>query len=151
MSPSLYLSNLILVFHFSYAAFIVLGLILIAIGGFVHWNWIRNPWLRFAHLSAILVPLAETLLGIECPLTRIENLFRVRAGEVGYPDTFVGYWLHRILFHDWPPQVFAALYAGVALLTLAMLWFAPPRWRPAREQRAQWLEAARLPGRGRQS
>jgi hypothetical protein len=48
------LAELLLVFHFSIAAFIVLGLILVWIGALAQWSWVRNPWFRYLHLAAIV-------------------------------------------------------------------------------------------------
>ena len=122
----LYFADVILIVHLVYIVFIILGLILIAIGALARWRWIRSPWFRVAHLSAILVPLIETAIGLECPLTSLENLARMRAGQAAYGGSFVVYWLRLIIFHDWPPTTFAILYATIAVLILASFVLIPP-------------------------
>ena len=119
------LADLLLVFHFSIAAFIVLGLILVWIGAVAHWTWIRNPWFRYLHLAAIAFVAAEALVGQACPLTLWEDLLRGGAR----PDSFVGRWVYRLLYYDAPEWVFAALYAGWAAATLITIRFVPARKR----------------------
>ncbi len=35
-------ANLVLITHVAYVAFVVIGLLLILLGGFCGWKWIRN-------------------------------------------------------------------------------------------------------------
>ena len=115
------LADLLLAFHFSIAAFIVLGLILVWIGALAGWSWIRSPRFRYLHLAAIVFVAAEALLGFACPLTVWEDLLRGGAR----PDTFVGRWVYRLLYYDAPEWVFTALYAGWAAATLVTFWLVP--------------------------
>ncbi|MEO8145868.1 MAG: DUF2784 domain-containing protein [Betaproteobacteria bacterium] len=117
------LADLLLVFHFAIAGFIVLGLILVWIGALARWSWIRNPWFRYLHLAAIVFVAAEALLGYACPLTLWEDLLR---GGVR-PETFVGRWVYRLLYFSAPEWVFTAIYAGWAAATLLTLAFVKPR------------------------
>ena len=117
------LADLVLVFHFSIAGFIVAGLILVWIGALARWSWIRNPWFRYLHLAAIVFVAAEALLGIACPLTVWEDLLRGGAR----PDSFVGRWVYRLLYYDAPEWLFATLYAVWAAATVITLWLVPAR------------------------
>ena len=117
------LADLLLVFHFLIAAFIVLGLILVWIGALARWSWVRNPWFRYLHLAAIVFVAAEALLGYACPLTIWEDLLRGGAR----PETFVGRWVRRLLYFNAPEWVFTALYSGWAAATLITLRFLPAR------------------------
>ena len=117
------IADLLLAFHFSIAAFIVLGLILVWIGALARWSWIRNPWFRYLHLAAIVFVAAEALLGTTCPLTLWEDLLR---GGVR-PESFVGRWVYRLLYYNAPEWVFTALYAAWAAATLFTLRIVPPR------------------------
>lgn len=120
-------ADLLLVFHFSIAGFIVLGLILVWIGALAHWSWIRNPWFRYLHLSAIVFVAAEALLGYACPLTVWEDLLRGGARS----ESFVGRWVQRLLYYNAPEWVFTALYAAWAVATALTLKLVPPRSRSA--------------------
>jgi Protein of Unknown function (DUF2784) len=117
------LADLLLVLHFSIAGFIVLGLILVWIGALARWSWIRNPWFRYLHLTAIVFVAAEALLGFACPLTIWEDLLR---GGVR-PESFIGRWVHRLLYYNAPEWVFTALYSSWAAAALLTLRFVKPR------------------------
>jgi len=117
------LADLILVAHFAIVGFIAGGLIFIWIGAWRGWRWICNPWLRYLHLAAIAFVALEALLGQTCPLTLWEDL--LRGGT--RPDSFVGRWVHRLLYYNAPEWVFAALYAAWATATAATLYFVPAR------------------------
>ena len=124
------LADLVLVFHFSIAGFIVAGLILVWAGALAGWRWIRNPWFRYLHLAAIVFVAAEALLGATCPLTIWEDLLRGGAT----PESFIGRWVKRLLYYNAPEWVFTTLYAAWAAATLLTLQFVPPRkQRPDRQ------------------
>ena len=121
------MADALLVLHFLIAAFIVAGLLLVWIGAAfetrARWGWIRNPWFRYLHLAAIVFVAAEALLGFACPLTIWEDLLR---GGVR-PESFVGRWVHRLLYFNAPEWVFTTLYAVWAAATVVTLRFIPPR------------------------
>ena len=117
------LADLLLVFHFAIALFIVGGLILVWIGALAGWAWIRNPWFRYAQFAAIALVAAEALLGVACPLTVWEDLLR---GNL-QAESFVGRWVRRLLYYNAPEWLFTTLYAAWAAATLLTLRFVPPR------------------------
>jgi hypothetical protein len=121
------MADLLLVVHFLIVGFIVGGLVLVWVGAALQWQWSRNRWFRYVHLGAIAFVAAEALLGIACPLTVWEDLMR---GEVR-PESFVGRWVHRLLYYRAPEWVFTAGYALWALATLLTLWLVPPRRKAA--------------------
>lgn len=121
-----YLANLVLVVHLGLVVFIVGGLVLILLGGKLRWAWVRSFWFRLSHLAAIGYVVAESWLGIDCPLTILEQHLRLRAGQMVYDDDFIAHWLRSILFFEAPPQVFTAVYSGFALLVLVSWLWLPP-------------------------
>lgn len=130
MNPSSFynsLADILLVTHFFYVAFVVGGLLFIWAGYFRHWAFVRNFWFRLAHLLAMGVVVAESLIGAWCPLTKWENILRTRAGEgQPYPDSFVLYWIHRVMFYDFSPGAFTLIYAVFFSLVLLSLWLVKP-------------------------
>jgi hypothetical protein len=116
------LADLILVVHLAFVVFVVGGLPMIWIGAAAGWHWVRNFWIRIAHLGAIVFVAAEALAGIWCPLTVWEDALRGAHGDKG----FVARWIHRVLYYDFPPWVFTVAYAGFALLVAATWWFVRP-------------------------
>ncbi|MFT4176764.1 MAG: DUF2784 domain-containing protein [Luteolibacter sp.] len=129
-SSSVYrlLADLVLILHVSFVAFVLIGQLLILIGGFSGWKWIRNPWFRTSHLAAIGVVVFEAWAGIVCPLTTLERSLRFRAGDEVYSESFIAHWLHRILFYnDVPLWIFTACYTAFGLLVILTWWKFPPK------------------------
>ena len=108
--PYLLLADTILVIHFSLVVFVVLGLLAIVVGRLIGWTWIYGRTFRISHLLVIGIVIAQAWLGRLCPLTILESFLRGKAGQAGYSETFVGYWLHRILFFNAQPWVFTLIY-----------------------------------------
>ncbi len=123
------LADMVLLAHFGLVVFVVGGLAVILVGNLLGWRWVNNPWFRLAHIAAIAVVVAESWLGITCPLTTLESWLRAQAGSSGYDASFIEHWVQRILFHEAPPWVFASAYTAFGLLVAAAWWYFPPRRR----------------------
>jgi hypothetical protein len=121
------LADLIVVAHAAYVSFVVLGLVAILAGIAFRWQWIRNPWFRWIHITMIGIVVAEALAGIPCPLTVWERELREGAGQVAYAGDFIGYWTHRLLFYRAEPWVFTLVYTAFGLAVLVAFIVAPPR------------------------
>ena len=122
------LADLVMLLHFSYVMFVVVGLALILVGLGLGRSWAKSFALRAGHLAAIAIVVLQAWAGIVCPLTRLENLLRQRGGQAPYPLDFLEFWVHRVMFFSFPPWVFILVYTcfgGVVLLTWVL---APPRW-----------------------
>lgn len=102
--------------------FVVFGLILIYIGWLVNWQWVRNPWLRIAHLIGISIVVLQSWLGLICPLTTWEMNLRAKAGGITYEGSFITYWLSQLLYYDFAPWVFVVGYSVFGALVL-LSWF----------------------------
>jgi hypothetical protein len=127
-----FLADVIVAVHLAYVLFVVLGQLAILVGVALKWDWVRNRWFRLAHFLAILIVALEAVFAIECPLTDWEYQLRRRAGQDPSGETFIGRLLHELLFFEAPTWVFTTCYIGFALLVLATLVLAPPRWRGRR-------------------
>ena len=126
------LADAVLILHTSIVVFIVVGLLLILIGGVRKWAWIVNPWFRVAHLVGIGTVVLQAWLGVLCPLTTLEMWLRQQAGSLIYRESFIQYWLQKILFYQAPLWVFAVAYTAFALLVL-MAWLKfPPTFKPVK-------------------
>src|SRR5216117_1338477 len=119
----LLLADAILLLHFLFVALVVGGLVLIWVGYFAGWKFVRNPWFRIAHLLAMAFVVGESILGTMCPLTTSEDRLRMRAGEgTTYAGSFIQYWIHRVMFFEIPERVFTAIYiAFLALIFLSLI------------------------------
>jgi hypothetical protein len=122
------LADIILILHVIFAAFIILGLIIIIIGGIRKWNWVRNPWFRLIHLLAIGIVIVQSWCGVICPLTTWEMSLREMSGQDIYKGGFIAHWLQRLLYYDAPNWVFGLCYSLVGFVVIAS-WIA---FRPRR-------------------
>ena len=122
-------ADVVLVLHFCIAAFVVLGLLLVWAGHGLGWHWVDGWWFRTAHAAAIAVVVAESWLGIECPLTTLESWLRVQAGQSGMERGFVEHWVSRLLYYRAPAHVFTLAYTLFGLLVVAAWWAYPPTRR----------------------
>lgn len=119
-------ADLILVTHALFVAFVILGLVAILAGKYWGWSWVRNWRFRIIHLLAIGLVLAESWLGLICPLTEWENRSREAAGGSAYSSSFIQYWLHEILFYDFPTWVFTAAYTAFGIIVIIAWFLVPP-------------------------
>jgi hypothetical protein len=123
------LADLVVAVHVGYVTFVVVGQILILIGLWRYWGWVRNRWFRCLHLLAILIVAGEAVFNVQCPLTVWEAELRARAGQQVTQGTFVGNLLHQLIFFEAPDWVFNAAYVLFALLVALTFWLAPPVWK----------------------
>jgi hypothetical protein len=124
------LADIVVVIHFSYVAFVILGQLAIIYGLLCRRSWARNFYFRWLHLAAIALIVLQAWLGLSCPLTDLENYLRERGGESGYPGDFIGYWAHQFLFYELPTRVFVMSYSVFGGLVLVTFLLAPPRHTP---------------------
>ncbi len=125
--PYQLLADIVLLVHFSIVLFVIGGLVFIIAGNLLTWHWVNHLWFRISHLLAIAIVIAESWLGITCPLTTLESWLRTQAGATPYSDSFIEYWVQRVLFHDAPSWVFTTAYTLFGLLVVATWWFYPPK------------------------
>lgn len=82
------LADLVLVVHLSFVLFVVLGGLLVL-------KWPRLAWL---HVPAAIWGVLIEYSGWICPLTPLENSFRVRGGEAGYSGGFIEHYIQPVLY-----------------------------------------------------
>lgn len=111
-------------------ALVHLAFILFAVGGgFLALRW---RWLPLLHLPTLAWALWIEASGGLCPLTPLENLWRRRAGQAGYGESFIEHYLLPLIY---PPGLSREwqwlLAAGLLLLNLlAYFWW----WRRRRNR-----------------
>lgn len=121
------LADLVLVTHAAYVLFVVGGQALIVIGWIRGWEWTRCRVFRLLHLVAIGLVMLEAWLGINCPLTILENFLRLQAGAAAYENSFISHWLRWVIFYAAPEWIFALIYTVFTALVI-LTWLAyPPR------------------------
>ena len=117
------IADIVLIFHFCIVIFITFGFFLIPIGYKFGWVWIENLKLRIFHCGMMMFVTLETVLGITCPLTSIENNLR----GIYESTSFVSYWIKQIIYWDSPTQFFIILYCMFLVWTFLMWKLFPPR------------------------
>lgn len=116
------LADIILIIHFLFVLFVVGSVPIIWIGARRGWRFVRNIRFRLVHLGAILFVSLESLAGMVCPLTLLEDSLRRTPADT----SFIQRWLHRILFYDVPEGVLTVLYVMFAILVAVTFKFVPP-------------------------
>ena len=120
-------ADALLVLHTLLVLFIVGGLVVIYLGHWRSWDWVRTLWFSLLHLVAISIVVLQSWLGAICPLTRWEMALRRLAGNATYSGSFIQHWLHELLYFQAPGWVFTLLYTLFGALVLASWFIVPPR------------------------
>jgi hypothetical protein len=101
------LADLVLLLHFGFVAFVVLGGLLVL--RWPRWAWLHGP----AALWGVCVEYA----GSTCPLTPLEIAWRQRGGAGGYPGGFLEHYVTAILY---PTGLTHGIQIGLGTLALAL-------------------------------
>ena len=117
------LADIVLILHFFIVIFITVGFFLIPIGYYYDWNWIKSLKLRLFHCGLMFLVTFETLVGITCPLTSIENNLRGMSNS----KSFISFWIEKIIYWDFPTKFFIFLYFIFLGWTLLMWKIYPPK------------------------
>lgn len=116
------LADTVLTLHFLFVLFLLAGLLLIITGYYLHWQWIRNPWYRWAHLVGTVVVAVQAWIGMICPVTSLEMWLRDQAGGNTYTGSFIAHWVSELLYYDLPAWIFILAYSVFAIL-VGVCWF----------------------------
>ncbi len=101
----------VLLLHLAFIVFVVLGALTVT----------RWRWLPFIHVPAAAWGFFVELTGRVCPLTHAENYLRIRAGQSGYPESFIEHYLLAIIYPDGlTREVQWVLAAAVVLINVAI-------------------------------
>lgn len=122
------LADLLVVLHALYVGFVVFGLVVVWVGVWWGWRWVRNFWFRIIHLGAIGLVAVEAIFGWACPLTLWENQLREQGGQAGYAGDFLVYWAYRLLYWDAPQEFFWTLHLVFFVVVVATFCLVPPNW-----------------------
>lgn len=120
-------ADLLLLGHVLFVAFVVVGLALVLIGKALDWAWVRNPWFRLSHLTAIGIVVLQSWVGLICPLTTWEMALREHADDVVYSGSFISHWLDALLYFQAPAWVFTVCYTVFASVVVASWFWVRPR------------------------
>ena len=105
-------ADAVLVLHLGFIVFALFGALLA-----VRWRW-----LPLVHLPAAAWGLFVELSGRVCPLTYLENHFRVRAGQAGYSESFIEHYLLAVIYPSGLTREVQFVLAGVVLAVNAAIY-----------------------------
>ena len=121
------------IFHLAVIAFNVAGCVLVPIGAWRGWHWVRGFWFRSAHLLSLAVVALQALLGRACFLT----IWQGDVSGTSHVQPLIAGWINRLIYWPLPLWVFAVAYV-VAFAYVIVLWiWVRPRlpWRRNVDQR----------------
>ncbi len=119
------LADIVLILHFLFVLFNVIGILLIWIGKYMNWQWVHYLWFRAVHFASILLVVFLALLDISCPLTVLEKNLRLLGGEGFYIQSFIQFWIYKILFYNAPEEIFIIIYIIFSMLVAGTFIFVP--------------------------
>lgn len=101
------LGDLVVLVHFGFVLFVILGGILV-------YRWKRVIWV---HLPAVVWGTLIEFKGWVCPLTHLEIWLRLMAGQSGYQAGFINHYLLPILY---PTNLIRSTQIWLGILTLSL-------------------------------
>ena len=117
-----WLADLVLVVHFTFLTFVVLGGLLV-----LHW-----PKVAWAHLPVVVWGVFIEYAGIVCPLTPLEVALRQRGDQEGFAESFIAHYLTAVLYPEGLTRT-AQIGLGTAALLLNVVVYS---WLLAWRRRA---------------
>jgi len=117
------IADVVLVVHFCIVIFVSTGFVIVPVGYMLGWGWIANKRLRIIHAGTMTFVALETVLGLTCPLTMIEN----HLSGMNPSGSFIGFWIRHVFYWDLPIEFFVILYFACLAWTLFMWKLFPPR------------------------
>ena len=99
------MADLIVLLHFAFVVFVVLG-------GLLALRWPRVVWL---HVPAVIWGALVEFTGWICPLTPLENRLRAAAGESRYEGDFIAHYILPALYPNGLTRRDQLMLGGIAL------------------------------------
>lgn len=107
-------ADAVLLLHLAFIVFAVLGAALA----------FRWRWMPIVHLPAAAWGIFVELTGRICPLTYLENDFRLKAGQAGYDESFIEHYLLNIIYPSGLTADLQYILAGIVLVINLTLYSA---------------------------
>jgi hypothetical protein len=114
----------ILVLHFAIIAFNIAGCVLIPVGAWQHWRWVREFWWRLVHVLSLAAVAAQALAGRACFLT----IWQADVSGTPHAQPLVAGWINRLIYLPLPLWMFAVAYVVVCVYVIALWILVRPRW-----------------------
>ena len=114
------LADAVIIFHLSFIAFAFAGGLLV-----LRWRWVMAR-----HLPAVAWATLVELMHWICPLTPLENYFRIRGGQAGYEGGFVEHYIEPVVYPaGLTPTIQVMIGCGVFVINAIVYAIVVTRWR----------------------
>jgi hypothetical protein len=113
--------------HVMVVLFNVFGLVVVPIGAWRGWEFVRVFWFRALHLAMLAVVAIQAVYGRACFLTVWQSDLLQQAGQAESNAPLIQRWVTRLILWPVPLWVFVVLYLAVLAYALALWWLIPPR------------------------
>jgi hypothetical protein len=105
-------ADFVLLLHLAFILFAVLGAAMV-----LWWSWIP-----FVHVPVAAWAIFVELTGRRCPLTYLENYFRIKAGQSGYTESFIEHYLLAIIYPAGLTREIQLVLAGLVIVINAAIY-----------------------------
>jgi hypothetical protein len=113
--------------HVMVVLFNVFGLVVVPIGAWRGWEFVRVFWFRALHLAMLAVVAIQAVYGRACFLTVWQSDLLQQAGQAESNAPLIQRWVTRLILWPVPLWVFVVLYLAILAYALALWWLIPPR------------------------
>ncbi len=123
------LADAVLAVHVGVILFNVFGLVVIPLGGWLGWRFVRILWWRALHVAVLALVALQAVLAQACFLTNWQAELMRAAGRSFSAAPLIARVVNRLIYWPLPLWAFAVLYVAVCGYVLLLWWWVPPRLR----------------------
>lgn len=128
-----WLADLVAIAHGMVVLYVAGGAVLIVLGLWKNWAWVRRRSFRLSHLMICIAIVLFEWLGEACPLTTLERHLRQLGGADGFEGGFIAHYVSQAIHVNVPPQALALPTTFFVGLVVALyVWAGPRRPQTAR-------------------
>ena len=116
-------AGIVLAIHLLVIAFNIFGLVVIPLGAWRGWRFVRTPSWRLAHLASMAVVALQAALGRACFLSLLQDRLAGRSDQ----GPLIMRLINQLVFWPLPAWVFTALYLALFAYVAALAALVPMR------------------------
>jgi len=117
------LAYLVLGLHLAIIGFNLFGLIVIPVGAWRGWTFVRRPVWRLLHIVSLGIVALQAAFGRACFLT---IWYDSLAGDTPTETPLIMGWINDLILWPLPMWAFALGYGLILVYVLALAWLVPP-------------------------
>ena len=123
---ALILADAVLLLHLGVILFNIFGIVVIPLGAWLSWRFVRIFWWRALHVAILVVVAFQAALGRLCFLTIWHaDLVSLAGGQTSNMPGVAAF-ISRLIFWPLPAWVFVVIYVAVCIYTFALWRLVPP-------------------------